>query len=397
VAGLIILLATAITAQAQTFTTLHSFTGGSDGANPYAGLTMDQAGNLYGTAGYGGYTGGSCGSSGGCGIVFKLKHEASGWVLYPLYQFTGPDGASPQARVIIGPDGNLYGTTTYGGTANQGTVFKLSPPPSACRSFLCPWRETVLYSFQGGSDGEQPQLADLVFDRQGNIYGTTPYGGTGSSCYQSCGVVYQLTPSNGGWTESILYRFQGGNDGAYPFAGLIFDAAGNLYGAGEYGGANLYGVVYKLSPSEGGWTESVIYAFTAFSGEPYGGLIFDQAGNLYGVTSAINAGEPVVYELTPSDGAWTFNPLYTVSDAYQGSFAKLTMDPAGKLYGTIYEGGPEVFQLTPSDGQWTLTGFSGNAGAEPSDNVILDASGNVYSTASAGGTYGKGVVFEITP
>ncbi|MGA2371011.1 MAG: choice-of-anchor tandem repeat GloVer-containing protein [Candidatus Korobacteraceae bacterium] len=389
IAGLLIVLLAAIAAQAQTFTTLHSFTGGSDGAIPEAGLTMDAAGNLYGTTANGGHTG--CFSS--CGTVFKLKHEASGWILNPLYAFSGSDGANPEARVIVGPDGNLYGTTAYGGTADQGTVFKLSPPPSACKAFLCPWTETVLYSFQGDSDGEQPQYGDLVFDHQGNIYGTTPYGGAGSGCYPTCGVVYELSPSHGGWTESILYRFQGGNDGGEPFAGLIFDAAGNLYGTAEYGGANYQGVVYKLSPSENGWTESVIYTFTF--GQPYGGLIFDQAGNLYGVTS--EGEEPFVYELTPSGGAWTFNQLYQFSNTYLGSLAKLTMDPAGNLYGTLADGDAKVFRLTLSDGQWTQTGFNGGAGDAPYGNVILDASGNVYTTASGGGTHGYGVVFEITP
>ncbi len=380
-------------AQAQTFTVLHNFAG-SDGAYPSAGLSMDQAGNLYGTTGYGGNTGGACGSS-GCGTVFKLKHETSGWILYPLYKFTGPDGNSPQARVIIGPDGDLYGTTVYGGAANQGTVFKLSPPPTSCKAFLCPWTETVLYSFQGGSDGEQPQYGDLVFDQHGNIYGTTPYGGTGSGCYQNCGVIYELTPSHGRWSESVLYRFTGGNDGAQPFAGLILDTVGNLYGTAEYGGADYVGVVYKLAPSGSGWTQSVIYTFPDF-GQPFGGLISDQAGNLYGVTSTMNFSDTVVYELTPSDRGWTFQQLYSFP-AYVGSFAKLAMDPSGRLYGTILEFSPEVFQLTLSDGQWTQTGYSGSAGAYPFGNVILDASGNVYTTANMGGTYDKGVVFEITP
>jgi len=389
-----LLLFATLQLQAQTFTVLHNFTG-PEGDYPYAGLTMDRAGNLYGTAGNGGNTEGQCSTS-GCGTVFELKHEGSGWILDPLYAFSGPDGNSPQARVIIGPDGNLYGTTTYGGTANAGTVFKLSPPPSACKIALCPWRETVLYSFQGGSDGEQPQSGDLLFDQQGDIYGTTPYGGTGSGCFANCGVVYKLTPSNGAWTESVLYRFQGGNDGAFPFAGLIFDTAGNLYGTAEFGGTGFYGVVYKLSPSESGWTESVIYAFGDDPSQPYGGLISDQSGNLYGVTSTMTTENTVVYELTPTDGAWSYQQLYSFP-AYVGSVAKLTMDAAGRLYGTILLGGPEVFQLTFSNGQWTQTGFTGSAGDYPFGSVVLDASGNVYSTANQGGTFDKGVVFEITP
>lgn len=394
IAGLLILLATAIAAEAQTFQILHNFAG-PDGTSPYAGLSMDRAGNFYGTASGGGNIGGACGTW-GCGTVFKLKRSGSGWILSPIYTFTGPDGNSPQARVILGPDGNLYGTTNYGGTADAGTVFKLSPPPTTCKSALCPWRETVLYSFQGGMDGEEPQYGDLLFDQQGNIYGTTPYGGSpGSNCYQTCGVVYELTPSNGGWSESVLYRFQGENDGATPYAGLILDSAGDLYGTAVNGGADYDGVVYKLSPSESGWTENVIYTFPYF-GQPYGGLISDEAGNLYGVTATTSLEETVVYELTPNDGGWTFNQLYSFP-AYVGSVAKLAMDPSGRLYGTILIGGPEVFQLTLSNGQWTQTGFNGGAGDYAYGNVILDASGNIYSTANEGGTHDDGVVFEITP
>ena len=370
-------------AHGQTWTTLHSFSG-PDGNEPEAGLTMDREGNLYGTA----YQGGNlsdCGSL-GCGTVFKLTHSNSGWLLNVLYTFHGPDGANPMARVIFGPDGSLYGTTVYGGSANQGTVFKLTPPPSACRTALCPWTETVLHSFQGGGDGEQPALGDLVFDQAGNIYGTTPYGGLPSGCYgATCGVVYELTPSNGGWTEEILYRFSGGDDGGNPFAGLIFDTAGNLYGATAYG-ESFCGVVYKLTPSGSRWSESVISSFTGLEPcHPEGGLIFDQAGNLYGVDSQ----DGVVYELTPSGGTWTLSQLYNF-DAYQGSFAKLAMDPAGNLYGTLFIADSEVFKLTPSNGGWTQTGFSGGDGLYPFGNVILDANGNVYGTASS-------VAFEITP
>ena len=377
-------------AQAQTFTILHSFAG-PDGKSPYAGVTMDQTGNLYGTTFEGGNTGGDCGSN-GCGTVFELKPEGSGWILHPLYTFSGPDGANPTARVIIGPDGNLYGTTGSGGAADLGTVFRLRPPAIACKTALCPWTETVLHSFQGGSDGELPQYGDLVFDQQGNIYGTAPYGGSPTpNCSSGCGVAYELTPSNGGWTESILYRFQGENDGGVPFAGLIFDTAGNLYGTTALGGTD-FGVVYMLSPSEGGWTESVIYTFP-FDADPYGGLIFDQIGNLYGITNGPTQDQTVVYELTPAGSGWTFNQLYSF---YVGSFAKLTMDPAGNLYGTLFAADLEVFRLTPSNGQWTQTGFTGGVGDFRYGSVILDASGNVYATASGAGSYGVGAVFEIT-
>jgi uncharacterized repeat protein (TIGR03803 family) len=371
--------ASAPAAQAQMFTILHNFTGGSDGSTPYAGLSMDRAGNLYGTAAYGGRRGGDCGENGNCGTVYTLKRKNSSWLFYTLYEFSGPDGQNPQARVILGPDGNLYGTTTNGGAAGSGTVFRLQPPASVCKAYLCPWTETVLHSFQGGSDGASPTYGDLTLDQAGNVYGTTPFGGS-----NGCGIVYELSASNG-WKETILYTFQCGSDGYQPYAGVIFDNAGNLYGATITGG-NGYGNVYKLTPSGSGWSESTIYNF-AFPGEPYGGLIFDSSGNLYGITAL----SPQVYELSPSNGGWTYSVLYSFNG--YGAVAPLTMDPAGNLYGTIVLGDVEVFRLTPSGGQWTLTGFNGSAGGEPYGNVILDSSGNLYSTAS----YDPSCVFEITP
>jgi len=363
-------------AVAQTYTILHTFTGGADGDSPYAGLTMDHAGNLYGTTSDGGSR---CRT---CGTVFKLEHKNSGWVFYTLYSFSGPDGANPQARVSIGPDGNLYGTTTYGGAANNGVVFRLQPPPSFCRAFSCPWTETVLYSFEGGGDGAQPTYGDLTFDAAGNIYGTTPTSGG-----HGCGMVYELSPSNGHWTETILYRFQCGEDGNQPYAGVIFDSTGNLYGTTAAGGASGEGVVYKLTNTGSGWSETTIHSFDSNSISPYGGLIFDAHGNLYGMTGLV----PIaVYRLSPTDGGWDYTALYTFTDVY-GSTATPAMDAAGNLYGTIFIGTPEIFRLSPTGNQWILTGFSGGVGEEPLGSVVVDAAGNVYGTASSG------YVFEITP
>lgn len=391
-------------AQAQTLTTLYNFTGGSDGADPAAGLTMDAAGNLYGTAALGGNTGGSPCDVDGCGIVFKLEHKGSGRFLVPLYAFSGPDGYVPQARVTFGPDRNLYGTTTYGGQSNAGVVFRLQPPGTACKTALCPWTETVLYSFSGGSDGANPTSGDLAFDRAGNIYGTTPYGGD-PIC--KCGVVYKLSPSNGGWTDTVLHTFHEQNgEGQEPYAGVVFDPVGNLYGTtfagGVGGGAGRgygAGTIYELSPSGGSWSENVLYSFTQEKdgNEPYGGLIFDSSGNLYGVTLCLTGPPCTVYELSPSNGGWTLNVLYTFNDVYEGSAAVLTMDPAGNLYGTLVLANQDVFRLTPSGGHWTLTGFNFPGGDDPEGNVILDASGNVYTTAVLGGNYSKGSIFEITP
>ena len=390
----------ALPAQAQTLTTLYSFTGGADGGGPVAGLTMDRAGNLYGTTSYGGNKGGSTCDVDGCGTVFKLEHKGSGWVLVPLYAFSGPDGYVPEARVLFGPDGALYGTTTYGGQSNAGVIFRLQPPAAACKTALCPWTETVLYSFSGGSDGAYPTYGDLTFDQAGNIYGTTPDGGD-PIC--KCGVVYELSRSHGGWTETVLHTFsQQDGEGLSPFAGVIFDAGGNLYGTtvssfsrfGEGPGA-----IYELSPSQGAWTENVLYTFTGDrdGNEPYGGLIFDSAGNLYGVTGCITGPPCTVYELSPSGGGWTLNVLYTFNDVYEGSLAALTMDPAGNLYGTLTLADQGVFRLTPSGGTWNLTGFNSPGSVFTEGSVVLDAGGNVYATSEVGGNHSKGNIFEIMP
>lgn len=395
--SLLILLSTTITAApAQTFSVLHEFTNGQDGGEPQAGLSTDRAGSFYGTASTGGNTGGACSNQNphGCGTVFKLSRTGSGWIFTTLYTFSGPDGANPLTRVIVGPDGSLYGTTANGGSANVGVVFNLRPPPVPCKTTSCPWKETVLYTFQGSTDGAEPTFGDLVFDGAGNIYGTTPHGGQGDN-----GTVYKLTRSNGGWTETVLYRFQGGSrDGAIPYAGLVFDQAGNLWGATGYGGSYNDGTIYQLVPAGGGWTENVVYDFHggAEGANPYGGLIFDQFGNLYGATFGSNGTPVEVYELSPFAGSWTYNALHSFN-TNQGVLGALAMDADGSLYGTMYSGVPEVFRLTPSNGGWTLTGSWGGVGDNPCGNVIFDGSGDLYTTTQGGGSGEVGLVFEITP
>ncbi len=388
----IVLVVIATAAQAQTFAVLHDFAG-PEGATPFAGLTMDRAGNLYGTTWSGGQSGHNCG--GYCGTVFKLARRNSAWVYSVLYMFTGPDGANPSSRVVIGPDGNLYGTTSNGGAAQLGTVFRLQPPPTFCRAIVCPWSETVLHSFTGGSDGRNPYYGDLAFDSAGNIYGTTELGGA-----YGYGTVYQLMHSNDGWTEIVLHSFQAAPDGRGPYAGVIFDAHGNLYGTTVGGGRVDGGTIYELSPGISGWTETILYDFPNFTTDganPYGGLIFDAAGSLYGTTSLWGSGDGgTAYELTPTSGGWQYSVLYSFT-AYAGSNASLAMDAAGNLYGTLPIADTEVYRLTESGGHWSQTGFSQQAGDEPIGNVIFDANGNLFTTASGGGTHGYGVVFEITP
>jgi uncharacterized repeat protein (TIGR03803 family) len=405
--------------QAQTFNVIYNFTGGKDGGNPGAGLTMDKRGNLYGTANsfYGT----------GYGSVFKLGKTASGWVLVPLYDFTGGnDGATPGARVVFGPDGNLYSTAEFGGGSNCeiyfagcGLVFSLKPGPTA----LGPWHETVLYRFTGGSDGAVPYLADLTFDQAGNIYGTTWLGGSEGNCLYGyhCGTVFKLTRSGGGWDQSVIWNFGQDGDGVMPVSGVIFDKAGNLYGTTSGGGQDgsgdfcyegIFGAttVYELTPSGSGWTENVLYTFPSGSGDlVYSGLIFDQSGSLYGAgcnggLSGSSGG--FAFKLMPSGGGWAYSGLYNFSGGPgAGPVSSLFMDSAGNLYGTTYADGAygygSVFKLTLSDGTWTQTvlhDFNGGSdGAYLWGTPVFDANGNLYGTAWLGGTYGNGVVWEITP
>lgn len=393
--GFTVLLLTSIAASAQSITVLYTFTGHGDGSIPEAGLTMDRAGNLYGTTSAGGA---------GFGTVFKLSHVGSGWILTTLYTFQGgTDGSNPQARVVFGPGGILYGTTTGGGNNGNGTVFNLRPPATVCRSTQCPWTETVLYRFTGGQDGGNPQYGNLIFDSAGHIYGTTANGGR-HTC--PCGVVFELSPSGQGWIESVLYMFTDGADGAEPVSGVTFDSAGNLYGTTSDGGSNFFGTAYELMPSESGWTETTLHSFGA-PGDgsfPLGGVILDSPGNVYGTTfNGGSGGGGTVYELQPSGSNWNYSILYN----FQGVAGPLdapTMDASGNLYGTtLFDGADQdgsVFKLTPGSDGWSYTDlhdFTGGAdGSQPSGSVTLDSQRNVYSTASGGQT-GNGVAFEIAP
>ena len=393
---------------------LYSFGNGKDGSLPFSGLIFDEAGNLYGTT----FSGGDYGK----GTVFELTPGTSGtWTETVLYSFCSAsncsDGSSPQASLIFDTVGNLYGTTAYGGSGNCipgcGTVFQLAPGANGT------WTETVLHTFEdNGEDGYYP-LASLLFDAAGNLYGTTYGGGA-----HNVGTVFQLAPGeNGAWTEIILHSFSGnGEDGYYPLASLLFDAAGNLYGTSYYGGAYGLGTVFQLAPGANGkWTETVLHRFGKGEdgSEPHAGLIFDAAGNLYGSTAdggAYNAG--AVFQLTAgTHGKWlgmvahSFKPKIT--DGYL-PLASLIFDAAGNLYGTTYLGGASgtacsgggcgtVFQLTPeSNGKWkeqVLYSFTDNGtdGWWPTSCLVFDAVGNLYGTTEMGGAYNGGSVFEITP
>ena len=396
-------------AQAQSYQVLHNFTGGGDGATPTAGVVLDTAGNLYGTASAGGR---------GAGTVYELKRHGTSWLVNPLYSFTGGvDGAYPFAGVVFGQPNVLYGTTFNGGDGNNGVVFKLNPPPSACHSTICPWTETVLYRFPGGADGGILDYNGVVFDQAGNMYGSTSNGGSGD-----VGIAWELTPPNSWNTETVLYSF-GGLSGSFTDSSVIIDNAGNLYGASYEGGQGNLGVVFQLVPSGPPWTENVLHNFTGGDGGYIiAGLILD-SGNLYGAASAggMSAGG-TIFELSPSGGGWSFNTLYSFVP-YQGGetcpsgeypyygpgpWARLSPGGDGNLYGTTCADGAygygNVFELSPSDSGWTYTdlydfcalGPPCSDGAYPISNVSFDTNGNLYGTASTGGSSGVGVVWEIT-
>ncbi len=397
-------------AHAQTFSVIHNFSG-VDGYSPYGTLTLDNAGNLYGT---------TLESFTGWGTAFKLKHAQNSWVLNTLVRFAGSNGCFPFAGVVFGPGGALYGTTIEGASGancsgGNGLVYSLRPQSNPCRSSLCSWTETLMYQFTGGSDGGSPGLGGLIFGPDGNIYGTASAGGAAGH-----GAVFKLTRSNGGWAQSVLYSFTGGSDGATPQSGVVFDAAGNLYGTTSQGGNSGCqgagcGTVYELSPSGSGWTERVLYTFLAGTdgSDPYGGLVFDTSGNLYGTTVVGGAaGGGTVFELSSAGGSWTFTLLHSFSGD-GGPVSSLILDAAGNLYGTTdadgSQGAGSVFKLTSGNGGWTFTSlhdFSGYSdGFFPVGSPVMDASGNLFGTAASGGDQmiqcqfeqTCGVVWEITP
>jgi uncharacterized repeat protein (TIGR03803 family) len=373
-------------AQAQTFSVVYSFTGGSDGGHPLAGFTIGAGGNLYGTT--------SAGGASSAGTVFKITGKGTEVV---LHNFTGgADGANPQASLLMDAFGNLYGTTIAGGASGAGTVFKITRKGT----------ESVLYSFMGQADGAKPQAA-LAIDKAGNLYGTTSAGGSNGN-----GSIFHLAPpkkKGGKWTEKVLYSFDQGTDGATPVAGVTLDAKHNLYGTTSAGGSYGYGTVFQLKRSKSGWTENVLYNFQGGNdgSVPYAGVIVDHSGNLYGGATGGGTGAGgTIFELTPSSSGWTFSVLYNIPGwSLSGPFRNLMMDASGNLYGTTHCDGDysagTVYELTPAGGTWTYTSlyvFTGSSdGLFSYSNLVLDKLGNLYGTTGYGGVGGAGVVFKIKP
>ncbi|HUD26346.1 MAG TPA: choice-of-anchor tandem repeat GloVer-containing protein [Burkholderiaceae bacterium] len=384
---------------------LYNFANGPDGGFPLSGPIADESGNLYGTT--------SSGGAYGAGVVFKLDPSGNETA---IYSFTGgADGGSPYAGVIRDEDGNLYGTTFLGGTYNVGVVFKLDQSG----------KETVLYTFNGGTDGGFPQ-AGLTRDEDGNLYGATMGGGNGSSSCpfgsSGCGVIFKLDSSG---NETVLYTFSGGADGDSPDASLLRDEDGNLYGTTQFGG-NLSGsncvfygcgVVFKLDQRG---RESVLYGFTGGADglAPYDTPVLDEGGNLYG-TAGYGGNESnscpsgatgcgVVFKL---DRRGKETVLYTFSGGTDGwqPFGSLVRSGDGRVYGTVAFGGPNpsscnqglgcgvVFEVDQSGEETTVHAFNGTDGSTPAFGPLLRYHGALYGTTNGGGTSGAGVVFKVLP
>ncbi len=381
-------------AEAQTFTVLHEFTGLRDGAEPTSGVIVGTAGDLFGVTADGG--------SFDYGTVFEL--DAAGTETQ-LHSYLGGEGLEPEGGLILDSAGNLYGTTVNGGTPEGGgcahgcgTVFERDAAGN----------QTVLYAFTGKTDGGSPNAA-LIRDAAGNLYGTTTDGGI-RNCYVSygCGVIFKVNTSN---QETVLYRFTDETDGKMP-EGLIADAAGNLYGTTYDGGIYGIGCVFELDTAG---TLTVLYSFPggADSSDPVGHPIMDSAGNLYGTTYSAfdSSGFGIVYKL---DTAGSLTVLHNFTSSADGEYPNsLVMDAAGNLYGVTLGGGTgsgcyyggcgTVFELDTSGHKTVLHNFSGNDGQLP-DGLTMDTSGNLYGTTLGGGKgsqcsyyHGCGVVFKLTP
>jgi uncharacterized repeat protein (TIGR03803 family) len=387
-------------ASAQTESVLYTFLNSSGvGGGPYTGLIADSAGNLYGAARNDTQT----------GVAYELiPSSGGGWTLKILHEFTTSDGGNPSTGFTMDTAGNLYGADLNGGNG-YGAIFELKQISTGA------WKVKILYKFvNNGTDGHYPG-ATLTMDAAGNLYGTTQEGGL-----KNVGVVFELTPYAGGrgWSEKVLYSLpykqKHWSDLNFP---VTLDSAGNLYGVTNTGGAYDGGYVFKLSPtSKGPWTLTTLYSFGLYPpgpAAPWSGVVFDSAGNLYGVTAGGGTGGVgTVYQLSPSSssgGVWTERDIVEFPSSCSPTCkpeSGITIDSAGNIFGTGIGGAfsfGSAYEVSPNgDGTWTLTDLhdfgSGTDGAYPGSGVLLDLSGKLYGTTTeGGGTKGRGTVFEITP
>lgn len=323
-------------------TVLYSFTGGADGGEPYKGVTLDSAGNLYGTA----VTGGAGSCEGGCGVTYKLTKSGNTWTQRVIHSFSGgADGSGPGSRIALDKRGNVYGMTPTGGADGLGTIYQLRPKPNGNFGLR------VIHTFTGGADGSSGSAGKLVL-RGGHIYGAATSGGTNGS-----GAVFELTPTSvGEWDLKTLYSFQGVPDGVFPYGALLFDSAGNIFGTTYYGGTAGLGAIYKLTPTVAGeWTETVLYSFQSGTdgNSSISNLVSDAAGNLYGTTSEGGLGSGTIFELSPQpNDNWTESIPHSFQGSPDGAFPYAGMVGSGAIfYGATVHGGVNgdgaIYKFTP--------------------------------------------------
>jgi uncharacterized repeat protein (TIGR03803 family) len=387
---------------AQKFQVLHNFAGGaSDGSNSSTKLTFDANGNLFGETYLGG-AGTGCGSA-GCGIAYSLSPKNGHWREKAFYSFSSSDGSgnNTAGTLVVGPHGVVYGVQRSGGdgSCNCGYVYQLAPRGGI-------WTQTILHTFSGPPNDGQSGSSGLAEDAAGNLYGTSSNGGEAGA-----GTVFELSPSGGGtWAYNVIYQFGNIPDASVPEGPLAIDRSGNIYGVAYAGGIYDAGAVFKLSPSAGSWTETILSNFTLDAGQnpgPYG-IALGPGGVLYGTTN--NGGEynvGTVYELTPASGVWDRTVLYTFTGGPDGAYPTggVAVGPNGAIYGAISAAGSyndgNVFELVESHGAWQLIELhqftGGNDGSFPNQGVTLDKLGNLYGVTVQGGTHGLGTIFEITP
>jgi uncharacterized repeat protein (TIGR03803 family) len=329
-----------------TLWTIYEFTSGPDGGQPYGGVTLDTAGNIYGTAVVGGdWTG--CPED-GCGVVWRLQPDGlGGWVQDVIHAFQNIDGYGPGGPLSFDAQGNLYGMTPGGGGFGMGTVFQLRPTPTG------PWQHRVIHHFTGGEDGGGGSKARLLIEPDGTMYGVATTGGA-----YGLGTAFRMAPVPGtGWEYEVLHAFRGIPDGIFPYGGLIKDAQGNLYGTTYYGGVDDLGTVYRLSQVGGTWTSTVLHDFAGGNdgAYPISALAFGTNGAMYGTTSLGGvSGDGTVFKMTKNAaGVWRTKVVY----AFDGSdgelpYSGLIMDPVTQdLFGTAVHGGENgdgtIYRFSP--------------------------------------------------
>ena len=322
-------------------TVIYSFTGSADGGEPYKGVTLDAAGNLYGTA----VTGGSGSCEGGCGVTYKLTKSGSTWTQSVIHAFNGADGSGPGSRVTLDNHGNVYGMTPTGGADGLGTIYRIHPRSDGS------WAFRVIHTFTGGADGSSGSAGKMIF-RNGHLFGAATTGGLGY------GTVFELRPTTTGeWGFKTLYSFQGAPDGSFPYGALLFDNDGNIFGTTYYGGTDGLGTVYQLTRGAGGiWTDQVLYSFQSGQdgNSSISNLVADMAGNLYGTTSEGGLGSGTIFKLMPNpNGTWTESLPHLFLGSPDGAFpyAGMTGDGTGVFYGATVHGGADgegsVYKFTP--------------------------------------------------